>query len=218
MRFLIFDHLYPNNSPWGLGYVGGLTLVAFRVFYVIVKAFPTYLFCPDRSYVYSARRTYTHARTYARTHAGTYSQTHHHLTSSLGSRSVPWLGEGLSMPSPSQPVLCCPLLQYLSRSSLHRLAGLPCRLFLSYGLQLVTREVCAMCVCICVYAHACMLTHMHTLHILALNFHLTEEISPFAKTFTNQSPTMHCSDSAAGHYNMAIHECFMVRSFSRSAV
>ena len=34
------------------------------------------------------------------------------------------------------------LLQYLSRSSLHRLAGLPCRLFLSYyGLQVVTREV-----------------------------------------------------------------------------
>ena len=32
-------------------------------------------------------------------------------------------------------------LQYLSRSSLHRLAGLPCRLFLSYGLQLVTSEV-----------------------------------------------------------------------------
>ena len=32
-------------------------------------------------------------------------------------------------------------LQYLSRSSLHRLAGLPCRLFLSYGLQAVTREV-----------------------------------------------------------------------------
>ena len=31
-------------------------------------------------------------------------------------------------------------LQYLSRSSLHRLAGLPC-LFLSYGLQVVTREV-----------------------------------------------------------------------------
>ena len=30
-------------------------------------------------------------------------------------------------------------LPYLSRSSLHRLAGLPCRLFLSYGLQLVTR-------------------------------------------------------------------------------
>ena len=32
-------------------------------------------------------------------------------------------------------------LQYLSRSSLHRLSGLPCRLFLSYGLQVVTREV-----------------------------------------------------------------------------
>ena len=32
-------------------------------------------------------------------------------------------------------------LQYLSRSSLHRLAGLLCRLFLSYGLQVVTREV-----------------------------------------------------------------------------
>ena len=29
-------------------------------------------------------------------------------------------------------------LQYLSRSSLHRLAGFPCRLFLSYGLQVVT--------------------------------------------------------------------------------
>ena len=32
-------------------------------------------------------------------------------------------------------------LQYLSRSSLRRLAGLPCRLFLSYGLHVVTREV-----------------------------------------------------------------------------
>ena len=32
-------------------------------------------------------------------------------------------------------------LQYLSRSSLHRLAGLPCRLFSSYGLQVVTRVV-----------------------------------------------------------------------------
>ena len=40
-------------------------------------------------------------------------------------------------------VLCHKIvsLQYLSRSSLHRLAGLPCRLFLSYGLQAVTREV-----------------------------------------------------------------------------
>ena len=55
---------------------------------------------------------------------------------------VPWLGEGLSMPSPNYPVLCHIVsLQYLSRSSLHRLAGLPCRLFLSYGLQVVTRAV-----------------------------------------------------------------------------
>ena len=32
-------------------------------------------------------------------------------------------------------------LQYLSRSSLQRLAGLPCRRFLAYGLQVVAREV-----------------------------------------------------------------------------
>ena len=32
-------------------------------------------------------------------------------------------------------------LQYLSRSSLHRLAGLPCRLFLSCGPQVVIHEV-----------------------------------------------------------------------------
>ena len=32
-------------------------------------------------------------------------------------------------------------LQHLSRSSLRRLAGLPCRLFLSYGLEVVAREV-----------------------------------------------------------------------------
>ena len=32
-------------------------------------------------------------------------------------------------------------LQYLSRSSIHRLAGLHCGLFLSYGLQVVTCEV-----------------------------------------------------------------------------
>ena len=46
-------------------------------------------------------------------------------------------------PSLSCAVLCQIVsLQYLSRSSLHRLAGLPCRLFLSYyGLQVVTRDV-----------------------------------------------------------------------------
>ena len=44
--------------------------------------------------------------------------------------------------TPSCAFLCHIVsLQYLSRSSLHRLAGLPCRLFLSYGLQVVTREV-----------------------------------------------------------------------------
>ena len=31
------------------------------------------------------------------------------LSSSLGSRCVPWLGKGLSMPSPNYPVLCYPL-------------------------------------------------------------------------------------------------------------
>ena len=42
----------------------------------------------------------------------------------------------------SCPVLCHIVsLQYLSRSFLTRLAGLPCRRFLSYGLQVVTREV-----------------------------------------------------------------------------
>ena len=42
----------------------------------------------------------------------------------------------------SSAVLCHIVsLQYLSRSSLHRLAGLPCRLVLSYGLQVVTGEV-----------------------------------------------------------------------------
>ena len=30
-------------------------------------------------------------------------------SSSLGSRCVPWLGEGLRMPSPNYPVLCFPL-------------------------------------------------------------------------------------------------------------
>ena len=31
------------------------------------------------------------------------------IISSLGSRCVPCLGEGFSMPSPNHPVLCCPL-------------------------------------------------------------------------------------------------------------
>ena len=46
-----------------------------------------------------------------------------------------------------QVTLSCAVLchivsfKYMSRSSLHLLAGVPCRLFLSYGLQVVTREV-----------------------------------------------------------------------------
>ena len=67
------------------------------------------------------------------------------ISSSLGSRYVPWLGEGLSMPSPNRPVLCCPLPYRVApvfvQVALHRLAGLPCRLFLSYGLHVVTRVV-----------------------------------------------------------------------------
>ena len=66
-------------------------------------------------------------------------------SSSSGSRCVTWLGECLSMPFPNYPVWCC-TLEYriapvFARSSLHRLAGLPCRIFLSYGLLVMTREV-----------------------------------------------------------------------------
>ena len=38
-----------------------------------------------------------------------YAQRVSHQSSSLGSNCVPWLCEGLSMPSPNYPVLCCPL-------------------------------------------------------------------------------------------------------------
>ena len=66
------------------------------------------------------------------------------IISSLGSRCVPWFGKGLSMPSPNNPLSCCPLpyrvapifVQVISPP----LAGLPCRLFLSYGIHVVTRE------------------------------------------------------------------------------
>ena len=39
------------------------------------------------------------------------------ISSSLGSRCVPWLGEGLSMSSPNDPVLCCPLPYRMQRVS-----------------------------------------------------------------------------------------------------
>ena len=66
-------------------------------------------------------------------------------SSSSGSRCVTWLGECLSMPFPNYPVLCCTvpyrIAPVFARSSLHRKAGLPCRIFLSYDLLVVTREV-----------------------------------------------------------------------------
>ena len=66
-------------------------------------------------------------------------------SSSVGSRSVPWLGKCLSM-NYQITVYCAALCQivslhYLYRASLQRLASLPCRLFLSSGLQVMTREV-----------------------------------------------------------------------------
>ena len=71
---------------------------------------------------------------------GSYGQWKYSSSSSLGSRSVPpvvWW-----RPQHASSILCHIVsLQYLSRSSLHRLAGLHCRLFLSYGLQVVTLEV-----------------------------------------------------------------------------
>ena len=66
-------------------------------------------------------------------------------SSSLGSRSVPWLGDGL--PCRIQVSLSCAVfcqivpLQYMSRSSLHRLADLPCRLFLALWSPSGEREV-----------------------------------------------------------------------------
>ena len=66
----------------------------------------------------------------------------HGLTSSLGTRSVPWLGR--RVPPPCYPVLCCPLpdrvapvfVQVISPP----LGWSPLHLFL-YGLQVVTRKV-----------------------------------------------------------------------------
>ena len=40
--------------------------------------------------------------------SSTYTRARETSSSSLGSRCVQWLGEGLSMPSPNCPVLCCP--------------------------------------------------------------------------------------------------------------
>ena len=49
-----------------------------------------------------------YCNTWFHTHFENYSNAES-SSSSLGSRRVPWLGEGLSMSSPNDPVLCCPL-------------------------------------------------------------------------------------------------------------
>ena len=63
----------------------------------------------------------------------------------LWSGCVPWLGEGLSMPSPKDPVLCCPLSYLVAPVYVQvvspPLGWSPCHRILSYGLQVVTREV-----------------------------------------------------------------------------
>ena len=89
--------------------------------------------------------TYMHTctRTYARV---TYTQTYRHASSSLDSRSVPWLGKSLSIPSPSKYLVLSSarsVAPVFDQVVSHSLAGLPCRLFLSqyYGLKMVTHEV-----------------------------------------------------------------------------
>ena len=66
----------------------------------------------------------------------------HHQWSSVVSRGRAKASACRIQVSLSCAVLCqIASLQYLSRSSLHRLADLHCRLFLSYGIQVMTREV-----------------------------------------------------------------------------
>ena len=67
---------------------------------------------------------------------------HHHHWAAIVSRRWAKASSCRLHVSLSRAVLCQIVsLQYFSRSSLHRLSGLTCRLFLSYGLQVVTREV-----------------------------------------------------------------------------
>ena len=67
------------------------------------------------------------------------------LSSSLGSRCVPWLGKGLSMSSPNDPVLCCPLSYRVAPVFVQvvspPLGWSPLSSFLVISLQVVTREV-----------------------------------------------------------------------------
>ena len=65
-------------------------------------------------------------------------------SSSLGSRCVPWLCKGLSMPSPNYPVLCCPLPYHVASVFVQVVSpplGWSPLSSSSCGLQVVTREV-----------------------------------------------------------------------------
>ena len=67
---------------------------------------------------------------------------HHHHWAAIVSRGWAKASACLLQVSLSCAVLCHIVsLQYLSRSPLRRLVGLPCRLFLSRCLQVVAREV-----------------------------------------------------------------------------
>ena len=66
----------------------------------------TYTLYIHTLYINTHRRLLTYLRTYILTHNVNLDII---SSSSLGSRCVPWLGEGLSMPSPNYPVLRFPL-------------------------------------------------------------------------------------------------------------
>ena len=71
-----------------------------------------------------------------------YDVHHHHHWAAVESRCWAKASACYLQVSLSCAALCHIVsLHYLSRSSLHRTADLPCRLFLSYCLQVVTREV-----------------------------------------------------------------------------
>ena len=71
-----------------------------------------------------------------------YGHHHHHHWAAVVSRGWAKASACRLQVSLSCAVLCQIVsLQYLSRSYLRCLDGLPCRLFLSYGIQVVTRVV-----------------------------------------------------------------------------
>ena len=78
----------------------------------------------------------------ARQHNGMKQHHHHHHYAAVVSHGWAKASACRIQVSLSCAVLCHIVsLQYLSRSSLHRLAGIHCRILLPYGLQVVTREV-----------------------------------------------------------------------------